>query len=111
MNNVESVHIRFLIDQEVDAVCENIIRKKGLKHGDISPEEAAAVDTALNNLSQALANWINRLEYTDNKTKLEKITSYVQGKVNEMFDCDECALTDHQANHLHDIENYIDGVM
>jgi hypothetical protein len=37
-----------------------------------------------------------------------KLRDYVRGKISEMFDCQECALTDHQANHLHDIEAYID---
>jgi hypothetical protein len=37
-----------------------------------------------------------------------KLRDYVRGKISEMFDCQECALTDHQASHLHDIEAYID---
>jgi hypothetical protein len=39
--------------------------------------------------------------------KYEILKAYIQGKISEMFDCEECNLTEHQANHLLDIENYI----
>lgn len=38
---------------------------------------------------------------------LIKALEYVSGKIGEMFDCDECALNDHQANHLHDMEDVV----
>lgn len=37
----------------------------------------------------------------------KKLRDYVQGKISEMMDCDECRITDHEVNHLMDIESYI----
>ncbi len=44
------------------------------------------------------------------KEKYENLKAYIGGKISEMCDCDECALSDHQAEHLFAIEDYIDDL-
>ena len=43
----------------------------------------------------------------ESNDKYTDLKDYIGGKISEMFDCNECALTDHQANHLNDIEQHI----
>ena len=41
------------------------------------------------------------------KDRYASLKEYVCGKIGEMRDCSECLLSDHQDNHLTDIENYV----
>jgi len=43
----------------------------------------------------------------ESNDKYTDLKDYIGGKISEMYDCDECALTDHQASHLHDIEAHL----
>jgi hypothetical protein len=41
------------------------------------------------------------------KERYMALKEYVYGKIGEMRDCKKCNLTEHQSNHLQDIEDYI----
>lgn len=46
--------------------------------------------------------------------KYERLRGGIKVRIQNVLDCALCALTDHQANHLHDIEDYIeqlDGIL
>jgi len=42
--------------------------------------------------------------------KYEKLKTYVLEKISEIANCEKCNVTDHEMNHLYDIEDYINKI-
>jgi hypothetical protein len=48
-----------------------------------------------------------KTKHRPDRERYVALKEYVCGKIDEMRDCKKCKLTDHQSNHLTDIEDYI----